>query len=172
MGARPRGLAAVRRGGGVRVLDLPRGPVERLRTGRPRYHPAEPSCSRAIGAVACVRRVILASRSRGTPLSSARHRHLRPRRAGGRRSLVSLREPVVARGRERGRGRVGAAVSRGRGRPPGGASLFPPPRGFWGGGATPRGGGGGGGGGFPSSRGVRAFGGGGRRAGKPAPRPG
>src|SRR3989441_4805894 len=147
MGARPRGLAAVRRGGGVRVLDLPRGPVERLRTGRPRYHPAEPSCSRAIGAVACVRRVILASRSRGTPLSSARHRHLRPRRAGGRRSLVSLREPAVARGRERGRGRVGAAVARRRGWPPGGARLCPP-SGACGGGGPPRPGGGAGGGGL------------------------
>src|SRR3989454_8267601 len=135
MGARPRGLAAVRRGGGVRVLDLPRGPVERLRSGRPRYHPAEPSCSRAIGAVACVRRVILASRSRGTPLSSARHRHLRPRRAGGRRSLVSLREPVVARGRERGRGRVGAAGGRRRGPPPGRGSPRPPPPAVVGGGA-------------------------------------
>src|SRR2546427_1050520 len=155
MGARPRGLAAVRRGGGVRVLDLPRGPVERLRSGRPRYHPAEPSCSRAIGAVACVRRVILASRSRGTPLSSARHRHLRPRRAGGRRSLVSLREPVVARGRERGRGRVGAAVSRRRRRPPRGGPFSPPPPAVWGGGATSRAGGGGGGGGFSVPAGCR-----------------
>src|SRR5207247_2281164 len=141
MGARPRGLAAVRRGGGVRVLDLPRGPVERLRSGRPRYHPAEPSCSRAIGAVACVRRVILASRSRGTPLSSARRRHLRPRRAGGRRSLVSLREPVVARGRERGRGRVGAAVARRRGRPRGGSRLRRPSGACGGGGQRRRAGG-------------------------------
>src|SRR2546425_4779377 len=142
MGARPRGLAAVRRGGGVRVLDLPRGPVERLRTGRPRHHPAEPSCSRGIGAVACLRRVILASRSRGTPLSSARHRHLRPRRAGGRRSLVSLREPAVARGRERGRGRVGAAAARRRGRPRGGGRLSPPSRCCWWGGRPPPAGGG------------------------------
>src|SRR2546427_126101 len=116
MGARARGLAAVRRRGGVRVRDLPRGLVERLRAGRPGHHPAEPASGLAIRALARLPRAILASRSRGTPLSPARRRHLCTRRAGGRRALVPLREPAVARGWERRRGRVGAAVDRRHGR--------------------------------------------------------
>src|SRR2546428_10783959 len=125
MGARARGLAAVRRRGGVRVRDLPRGLVERLRAGRPGHHPAEPASGLAIRALARLPRAILAPRSRGTPLSPARRPHLCTRRAGGRRALVPLREPAVARGWERRRGRVGAAVDRPPGPPCGRAPLSP-----------------------------------------------
>src|SRR3989442_8170708 len=140
MGARARGLAAVRRRGGVRVGDLPRGLVERLRAGRPGHHPAEPASGLAIRALARLPRAILAPRSRGTPLSPARRPHLCTRRAGGRRALVPLREPAVARGWERRRGRVGAAVDWRRGRPRGGCYPRPPTGSRGGPGRTPPGG--------------------------------
>src|SRR3989441_7274307 len=149
MGARARALAAVRRRGGVRVRDLPRGLLERLRAGRPGHHPAEPASGLAIRALARLPRAILASRSRGTPLSPARRRHLCTRRAGGWGALVPLREPAVARGWERRRGRVGAAVDRRRGRPGGGAHLRRPSRAPGGPGPRRRAGGAGGGGGLP-----------------------